>query len=77
MSWLCPHQLGELCRKVNPVRNVISNGVKKICEPGMKGCVLRGRAKFVEFEKEVSERKAKSAEGLGSRYKKSIGSPKR
>lgn len=44
MGWLCPHQLGEYCRKV-----------KKICEPGMKGCTLRGKVKFVEFEKEVGE----------------------
>ena len=42
MSWLCPHQLGELCERV-----------KKICEPGMKGCVLNGRVEFVEPEKEA------------------------
>ena len=66
MSWLCPHQLGELCRKV-----------KKICEPGMKGCVLRGKAQFIEFRKEVSERSLEKAEGLGSRNKKSIGSLKK
>ena len=66
MSWLCPHQLGELCRKV-----------KKICEPGMKGCVLRGKAKFIEFRKEVSGNNAKRAKGLGSGNKKSIGSLKK
>ncbi len=44
MSWLCPHQLGELCKRM-----------EKICEPGMKGCVLHGRVEFVESGKEVSD----------------------
>ena len=44
MSWLCLHQLGEYCKKV-----------KKACKPGMKGCVLHRKVKFVEFEKDVDE----------------------
>ena len=66
MSWLCPHQLGELCRKV-----------KKICEPGMKGCVLRGRAKFIEHGKGASEMNVGRAKGFGGGNKKSIGSLKK
>lgn len=40
MSWLCPYQLGELCKRV-----------KKTCEPGMKCCVLHGRVKIIEHKK--------------------------
>ncbi len=58
MSWLCPYQLGELC-----------NRVKKICEPDMKGCVLRGKVKFVEFEGEVNVKTQKKLKDLAAEIK--------
>lgn len=66
MSWLCPYQVGELCKRV-----------KKICEPCMKGCILRRRAKFIEPGKGASEMNAERTQGLGTGNKKSIGSLKK
>lgn len=40
-SWGCPHELNDLCSKVN----------KLPCDPGMKGCVLYGRFVFASEEK--------------------------
>lgn len=42
-SWGCPHELNNLCTKVN----------KLPCDPGMKGCVLHGRFVFANEEKNV------------------------
>jgi len=52
MSWLCPHQRGELCERVN-----------KICEPGMNDCVLCGRIEFVEPEKEINDKEEDEKSG--------------
>ena len=35
-SWSCPHQVGDLCRKVKGA----------YCRPGMRGCVLVGQVTF-------------------------------
>jgi hypothetical protein len=35
-SWSCPHQVSEICRKVDGA----------YCRPGMKGCVLVGKVTF-------------------------------
>lgn len=40
-SWGCPHELNNLCSKVNNLP----------CDPGMKGCVLYGRFVFANDEK--------------------------
>jgi len=40
-SWGCPHELNNLCTKVNNLP----------CDPGMKGCVLYGRFVFANDEK--------------------------
>jgi orotidine-5'-phosphate decarboxylase len=40
-SWGCPHELNDLCSKVNNLP----------CDPGMKGCVLYGRFVFANDEK--------------------------
>ena len=40
-SWGCPHELNNLCTKVNQLP----------CDPGMKGCVLYGRFVFANEEK--------------------------
>jgi len=42
-SWGCPHELNDLCSKVNNLP----------CDPGMKGCVLYGRFVFADDEKNV------------------------
>lgn len=60
MSWSCPNE-------INPVRNTkelnkenkISNGVNgyckrlsKPCQPGLKGCILQDKVKFLDLKKE-------------------------
>lgn len=35
-SWSCPHQVNELCLRVNGA----------YCRPGMRGCVLFGKVVF-------------------------------
>ena len=39
-SWGCPHEIQGFCQKV----------AKRICDPGMKGCVLAGRYVFTNSE---------------------------
>ena len=39
-SWGCPHEIQGICQKV----------AKRICDPGMKGCVLAGRYVFTNSE---------------------------
>jgi hypothetical protein len=41
-GWSCPHQTG----------NYFCQRVKRECEPGMKGCVLRGKVRFANEEDE-------------------------
>lgn len=44
-TWSCPHQMDDyFCQRV-----------KKTCEPGMKGCVLRGKVRFAE-EDEIARK---------------------
>ncbi len=45
-SWSCPHDDGGVCRLVKGAR----------CDPGMRGCVLHGRYRFLQDEL-VGERK--------------------
>lgn len=40
-GWGCPHEAGDRCGKVNNLP----------CDPGMKGCVLAGRYRFANEEK--------------------------
>ncbi len=35
-SWGCPHQLNEICQKVQGA----------YCRPGMRGCILAGKVTF-------------------------------
>ena len=51
-SWGCPHELNDLCSKVNNLS----------CDPGMKGCVLYGRFVFANDEKNerLRQRRARS-----------------
>ncbi len=35
-SWSCPHQVDDICRKVNGA----------YCRPGMRGCILFGKVIF-------------------------------
>ncbi len=39
-GWGCPHEDKGLCARL-----------KKPCDPGMKGCVLHGRFRFANEEK--------------------------
>jgi hypothetical protein len=42
-SWGCPHEVDELCRRVNGA----------YCIPGMKGCVLHGKVVFPDGEERL------------------------
>jgi len=42
-SWGCPHEVDELCRRVNGA----------CCIPGMKGCVLHGKVVFADGEERL------------------------
>lgn len=49
-GWGCPHEIGDRCGKVNNLP----------CDPGMKGCVLAGRFRFANDDK--NERLRQKAE---------------
>ena len=40
-SWGCPHEVNDRCTKINNLP----------CDPGMKGCELAGRYRFVDESK--------------------------
>jgi len=40
-GWGCPHEIDDRCGKVNNLP----------CDPGMKGCVLYGRYRFANDDK--------------------------
>ncbi len=44
-GWGCPHESKGLCDKVKG----------KECSPGMKGCILHGRFRFANPEKNAPE----------------------
>jgi hypothetical protein len=53
-SWGCPHEVDNRCTKINNLP----------CDPGMKGCELAGRFRFVDeskneryWEKKAREKK--------------------
>ncbi|MDE2584170.1 MAG: hypothetical protein KGN39_02140 [Betaproteobacteria bacterium] len=49
-GWGCPHEIDNRCSKVNNLP----------CDPGMKGCVLAGRFRFANDDK--NERLRQKAE---------------
>ena len=66
-SWGCPHEVNDRCTKIKNLP----------CNPGMKGCELAGRYRFVDeskneryWEKKESEEEAAGAALAGSRAKK-------
>jgi len=40
-GWGCPHEIDDRCTRINDLP----------CDPGMKGCVLYGRYRFANEEK--------------------------
>ena len=53
-SWGCPHEVNDRCTKINNLP----------CDPGMKGCELAGRYRFVDESKNERywEKKAREAQ---------------
>lgn len=49
-SWTCPHDLDGVCQKVNGAR----------CDPGMRGCVLFGKVKFANEDKNTVRKPVKA-----------------
>ena len=39
MTWVCPHQEDDHCKRLN-----------KKCVPCQKGCILEGKVSFIEME---------------------------
>ena len=61
-GWGCPHETNGLCSKVNNLP----------CNPGMKGCELAGRYRFVDESKnerywEKKAREKAAAEKAGGK----------
>ena len=56
-SWGCPHEVNDRCTKVNNLP----------CDPGMKGCELHGRYRFVDESKNERywEKKARAEKAGG------------
>ena len=50
-SWSCPHDAEGVCQLVRGAR----------CEPGMRGCILHGRYRFLQDELRGGERKPEKA----------------
>lgn len=51
-SWGCPHECSGNCARVNDLP----------CDPGMKGCVLFGRFRFADPNKNRPQKKHAGAE---------------
>lgn len=58
-SWGCPHEIQGVCQKV----------AQRVCDPGMKGCVLAGRYVFANSEDKNDRlrqrQEGRNAEALG------------
>lgn len=52
-GWGCPHEVNGVCTRINDLP----------CDPGMKGCVLYGRYRFANEDKNerFEEKKAREA----------------
>jgi len=46
MTWICPHQVDAHCKRLN-----------KKCKPGIKGCTLNSKVKFMNLDKEDKKEK--------------------
>ena len=55
-GWGCPHEINDRCTRINGLP----------CDPGMKGCVLYGRYRFANDEK--NERWLKKQEKEAPKY---------
>ena len=51
-SWGCPHECNGKCARVNDLP----------CDPGMKGCVLFGRFRFADPNKNRPRKKPAAAD---------------
>jgi len=46
MTWTCPHQIRSACKLL-----------KRKCKPGIKGCVLSNKVKFIDIDEKDGKRK--------------------
>ena len=55
-GWGCPHEVDDRCGKLGGVP----------CDPGMKGCVLAGRYRFLDDDKSARflEKKAREQSSM-------------
>jgi len=54
MSWVCPHQMNDKCIKLN-----------KLCQPLQKGCVLEGKATFIDNQLDSDNKTILNSIGKG------------
>jgi len=59
-SWSCPHDDGGVCQLVRGAR----------CDPGMRGCVLHGRYRFLRDEIEGVRKPMKAAPEVPAKAKR-------
>lgn len=52
MSWICPHQINDVCTRL-----------RKKCQPSQKGCVLEGEVKFIDYQGDSENKKDLRNEG--------------
>lgn len=45
-AWSCPHDADGVCQQVAGAR----------CDPGMRGCVLHGRVRFANADRNLSRK---------------------
>jgi hypothetical protein len=55
-GWGCPHELNGTCQHIQ----------SRVCDPGMKGCVLAGRFRFSDEAKNRPPRPARLSNGRRS-----------
>lgn len=59
-AWSCPHDLNGVCQNVRGA----------VCDPGMRGCVLEGRFRFANAEKNEPRKPVKAEAQVQTEKKK-------
>ena len=51
-SWSCPHDVNGICQLVSGA----------VCDPGMRGCVLHGKVRFANADRNVPRKPVKAVQ---------------
>ncbi|MDR2240031.1 MAG: hypothetical protein LBE33_06260 [Zoogloeaceae bacterium] len=66
-SWSCPHDLNGICQKV----------AGAVCDPGMRGCVLHGKVRFINKEESPPRKPVKAPQPAAAPPSSAVKAPKR